>query len=160
MARIKKTGERRLAVDKEASMKALGLDRKTEEEKEITLTNASAGTTETARRRKAMREIARTMLDTELQANDELRQLLDERGFKDFTESAAVLLAQLNRARNGDTDAAKFLRDTSGERPADQIAIGNLEDRPFETLDLSSLSDADLKKLIELRGGKLVFDKD
>lgn len=160
MARIKKTGERRLAVDREASTKALGLDRKTEAEKEITLANASAGATETARRRKAMREIARTMLDTELQANDELRQLLDERGFKDFTESAAVLLAQLNRARNGDTDAAKFLRDTSGERPADQIAIGNLEDRPFETLDLSSLSDADLKKLIELRGGKLVFDKD
>lgn len=160
MARIKKTGERRLAVDREASTKALGLDRMSKEEKEISITNACAGATETARRRKAMREIARTMLDTELQANDELRQLLDERGFKDFTESAAVLLAQLNRARNGDTDAAKFLRDTSGERPADQIAIGNLEDRPFETLDLSSLSDADLKKLIELRGGKLVFDKD
>ena len=105
------------------------------------------------RRRKAMREIARTMLDTELRANDELRQLLEERGFTEYTESAAVLLGQLNRARAGDTDAAKFLRDTSGERPADMVALGSFEDLPFESIDLSGLSDAELLRLIEQRGG-------
>lgn len=105
------------------------------------------------RRRKAMREIARTMLDTELSANDELRSILKERGFQDYTEAAAVLLGQLNRARAGDTDAAKFLRDTSGERPADQVAIGSFDDLPFETINLSELSDKDLLRLVEQRGG-------
>ena len=100
-----------------------------------------------------MREVARTMLDTELRTNDKLRDELNDRGFQDFTEAAAVLLAQLNRARAGDTEAAKFLRDTSGQRPADQVAIGNLDDKPFETLNLSELTEADLHRLIELRGG-------
>jgi hypothetical protein len=110
-----------------------------------------SATREARRLRKTMREIARTMLDTELRANDELRAQLDDRGFEDYTESAAILLAQLNKARNGDTEAAKFVRDTSGQRPADQVAIGNLEDKPFESLDLSSLSDAALQRLINAR---------
>jgi hypothetical protein len=128
------------------------MKRTPEEQYEI---NAAGGRASAAakRRRRAMREVARAMLDTELCANDSLRKELGERGFQDYTEAAAVLLAQLNRARAGDTDAAKFLRDTSGERPADQLAIGNLDDRPFETLDLSTLSDADLQYLLSKRNG-------
>ena len=105
------------------------------------------------RHRKAMREVARAMLETELQANDELKKELGERGFKDYTEAAAVLLAQLNRARAGDTEAAKFLRDTSGQRPADQVAIGTFDDLPFDSLNLSELADEQLLRLIEQRGG-------
>lgn len=105
------------------------------------------------KRRKAMREIAKTMLATELRTNDTLRQTLDERGFEDFTEAAAVILGQLNRARAGDTEAAKFLRDTSGERPADQVAIGSFDDLPIDSIDLTELSDRDLMRLIEQRGG-------
>lgn len=143
--RVKKRFDRKQCVE------ALGLQKRTAEEAyEI---NAAGGraAAEARRRRKAMREVARAMLDTELRANDSLRTELTDRGFKDYTEAAAVLLAQLNRARAGDTDAAKFLRDTSGERPADQLAIGNLDDRPFETLDLSTLSDADLQYLLSKR---------
>lgn len=137
--------------NKQQALDALGLERRTPERAyEI---NAAGGraAAEARRRRKAMREVARAMLDTELRANDKLKDELEDRGFQDYTEAAAVLLAQLNRARAGDTEAAKFLRDTSGQRPADQLAIGNLEDRPFETLDLSSLTDAELQHLLELR---------
>ena len=137
--------------DKSKTIKALNLEKKSPEE--IYEINASGGraAAEARRRRRAMREVARTMLETELRANDKLKEELMDRGFQDYTEAAAVLLAQLNRARAGDTEAAKFLRDTSGQRPADQLAIGNLEDRPFETLDLSTLSDADLQHLLEMR---------
>ena len=100
-----------------------------------------------------MREVARAMLDTQLCANDELKQELQDRGFKDYTEAAAVLLAQLNRARAGDTEAAKFLRDTSGQRPADQVAIGSFDDLPIQSLDLTELTDEQLLHLIDQRGG-------
>ena len=128
---------------------------KTKEEQVAQSVKGGKACGEARRRRIAMREVARTMLDTELRANDLLRQELEDRGFKDYTEASAVLLAQLNRARAGDTEAAKFLRDTSGQRPADQVAIGNLDDKPFETLDLTSLSDSDLNRLIELRSGRI-----
>lgn len=138
--------------EREAYTKNLRKGVTPEEAKTISVAGGVASA-QAKRRRKAMREIARTMLDTELRANDELRGLLEERGFTEFTESAAVLLGQLNRARAGDTDAAKFLRDTSGERPADQVAIGSFDDLPFESIDLSSLSDKELLRLVEQRGG-------
>lgn len=137
--------------DKSKAIKALNLEQKTPEEIYEINANGGRAAAEARRRRRAMREVARTMLETELRANDKLKEELKDRGFQDYTEAAAVLLAQLNRARAGDTEAAKFLRDTSGQRPADQLAIGNLEDRPFATLDLSTLSDADLQHLLEMR---------
>lgn len=157
-----KDGQRRKKTyDRKQCLAALRLGPGERTEEEAYAINSAGGRAagEARRRRAAMREVARAMLDTELRANDTLRKELDDRGFQDFTESAAVLLAQLNRARAGDTEAAKFLRDTSGQRPADQVAIGNLDDKPFETLDLSSLSDADLQYLLDKRGG-LIEDEE
>ena len=105
----------------------------TDEEKAARNAAGGRAAAEARRRKKAMREVAKAMLETELQANDELRKDLEDRGFRDYTEAAAVLLAQLNRARAGDTEAAKFIRDTSGQRPADQVAIGSFDDLPFVT---------------------------
>lgn len=139
--------------EKRRFLEVLRCNVRTEEESHAISVAGGIAAGQAKRRRKAMREIARTMLDTELRANDELRKELGERGFKDYTEAAAVLLGQLNRARAGDTDAAKFLRDTSGERPADQVAIGSFDDLPFESIDLSELSDKDLVRLVEQRGG-------
>lgn len=102
---------------------------------------------EVRRKKKAMREIARAILDMPLKDTDEIREELKSRGI-DQTEAAAVLLAQLNRARAGDTEAARFIRDTSGQKPVDNVAIGNLDDKPFSTLDLSALSDDQLRELV------------
>ena len=142
-----------MAVNKTKQAYLDQLNVKSEEEKHEIAVAGGKACGVARRRRAAMRAVARTMLDTELRTNDKLRDELNDRGFQDFTEAAAVLLAQLNRARAGDTEAAKFLRDTSGQRPADQVAIGNLDDKPFETLNLSELTEADLHRLIELRGG-------
>lgn len=101
---------------------------------------------ETRRAKKDMKTLARYILDAPLATEDEIRAELEKREFPK-TEAAAVLLAQLRRAKTGDTEAARFLRDTSGQKPVDNVAIGNLDDKPFETLDLSQLSDEQLKSL-------------
>lgn len=101
---------------------------------------------EIRRAKKDMKTLARYILDTPLATEDDIRAELESRGIPK-TEAAAVLLAQLRRARTGDTEAARFLRDTSGQKPVDNVAIGNLDDKPFETLDLSQLSDEQLKTL-------------
>lgn len=103
---------------------------------------------EAKRKKKAMRELARDILDMQLADEDAMKAELKKRGVEQ-TEAAALLLAQLTRARAGDTEAARFLRDTSGQKPVDNVAIGNLDDKPFETLDLASLTEAQLKELIE-----------
>jgi hypothetical protein len=93
-----------------------------------------------------MKELALDLLNSCLDDEDEFYDELKKRGVKN-TEAAAVLFAQLKRARSGDTDAARFLRDTSGQKPVDNLAIGNIEDKPFETLDLTQLSTEQLKAL-------------
>lgn len=103
---------------------------------------------EVRRKKKAMRELARDILDTDLATEDEIRAELEARGIAQ-TEAAAVIFAQLKRARTGDTEAARFLRDTSGQKPVDNVAIGNLDEKPFATLDLSKLSDDQLRSLVE-----------
>jgi len=109
---------------------------------------ASKKAVEVRRKKKLMRDLAREILDLQLADEDDVRAELKKRGVEQ-TEAAALLLAQLIRARTGDTEAARFLRDTSGQKPVDNVAIGNLDDKPFETLDLASLSEAQLKELIE-----------
>ena len=127
-------------------LKNLHLERFTEEERRANSSKGGKKGVETMRKKKAMRELARAILDLDLKTTDEFRKELQERGIPQ-TEAAAVLLAQLLRARTGDTEAARFLRDTSGQKPVDNVAIGNLEDKPFATLDLSTLSDDQLKEL-------------
>lgn len=100
------------------------------------------------RRKRAMRELARDLLDAQLDKEDDIRAELERRGIE-TTEGAAVLLAQLVRARAGDTEAARFIRDTSGQKPTENVAVGNLDDKPFETLDLTALSAEQLKNLID-----------
>ena len=125
----------------------LHLERFTEEERRAYSSKGGKRGVETMRKKKAMRELARCILDLDLKAEDEFRKELKERGVPQ-TEAAAVLLAQLLRARVGDTEAARFLRDTSGQKPVDNVAIGNLDDKPFSTLDLSSLTDEQLKEMV------------
>lgn len=108
---------------------------------------------EAQRKKRTMRELARLMLDTDLLDTDGLKQELIERGF-DPTGAGAILYAQLAKAGKGDTEAARFVRDTSGQKPIEGLELGNLDDKPFESLELSSLSDEDLKRLAAARRGE------
>lgn len=94
-------------------------------------------------RQKLLKEMVLELLDTELPDEDRLRARLEAKGL-DATEGMAMLYAQLAKAKDGVTTAAQFIRDTAGQKPADSIALGNLGGKPFEILDLSGLSDAEL----------------
>ena len=67
----------------------------------------------------------------------------------DLSQQDAVVAAVSQRAKAGDKDSAQFLRDTAGQSPAQLVKLGNLDDKPFATLDLGSLSDEDLRRLAE-----------
>lgn len=103
-----------------------------------------------AKRRRNMRELARLMLDTELLESDNLKAELEARGF-DATGAGMVLWAQMHKASRGDTEAARFLRDTSGQKPAELIGIGDTREalEALDKLDMSSLTDDDLHRLID-----------
>ena len=59
------------------------------------------------------------------------------------------LIIQVQKALGGDTRAAEFIRDTSGQKPSAGIAIGNVIDMPSEKIDLASMSNAKLCEIIE-----------
>lgn len=74
--------------------------------------------------------------------SDSVKALADMYGIEgDITADTLVMLAQYEKATHGDTDAARFIRDTSGQNPAQILQIG-----PFDaqTADLSQMSDSDL----------------
>ena len=67
----------------------------------------------------------------------------------ELSQQDKVVAAVSKKAQAGDKDAAQFLRDTAGQSPAQLVKLGNLDDKPFATLDLGSLSDEDLRRLAE-----------
>lgn len=73
---------------------------------------------------------------------------LDEPAEK-LNQQDLVVAAITRKAKAGDKDCAAFLRDTAGQSPAQLVKVGNLDDKPFEMLDLSSLSDDELRRLAE-----------
>lgn len=104
---------------------------------------------EKQKRKRKMTELANIILDLALRDGDEIKLALEEAGFTDeATIAAGVLFAQAAKAMRGDTEAARFIRDTSGQRPVEGIALGNLEDKPFETIDLAAMTDEELRVLM------------
>lgn len=68
---------------------------------------------------------------------------------EELTQQDAVIAAITDKAKRGDRDCAAFLRDTAGESPQAVIKLGNLDDKPFQTIDLGAMTDAELRKIME-----------
>ena len=107
---------------------------------------------ESRRKRKTFRESLLTILSMPVD-DPETYEALKKLGL-DGTFQSAIDLAQIRAAQKGDTDASRFVRDTVGEKPREGLEIGNLADRPFETLDLSQMSDAQLRQLAAAKQDK------
>jgi len=108
-------------------------------------------------RKRRFNELARYMMEAPIADEDELLEELKAHGFTQADYQSAVFWSQLKKAIYGmDTEAAKFVRDTAGFKPTDALQIGNLDDQPFETLDLSKLSNEELRSLI----AKKSFEED
>lgn len=101
------------------------------------------------RLKKQQREILREILTLEV-TEDEGRKLLIARGLAPDVANG-INLAVARKALTGDVEATRYIRDTIGEKPREGIEIGNLDDTPLEYIDLSKLSDDELKAMAAKR---------
>jgi hypothetical protein len=96
------------------------------------------------RRAKTIRETLKLFLATELDEG-EAKERLVALGF-DPTMLNQMGLATLQKAMTGDIEAARFVRDSVGEKPREGLDVG-IEDKPIASMDMSKLSDDQLRIL-------------
>lgn len=74
--------------------------------------------------KKAMREVFEAILDMPLDDGklDNIKNLREVNG-KNVTVSQAIALAMATKALKGDVQAAAFIRDTSGQKPKDELEV-------------------------------------
>lgn len=99
------------------------------------------------RDKKAMKETLETLLNMPLKVGkaadiDEIKSIaaLED---KNITVQEAIILAQIQKAIKGDTKAAEYVRDTSGNKLKDGVELSGGINNPF-----SGLSTDELRKLI------------
>lgn len=108
---------------------------------------------EAKRRKKAMKEIAEIVLglqtkegkEVSLEAVEKLDDLfeVDEKTGKlipkNMTVGEIIVLRQAQKAMNGDLDAARFVRETSGQNPTNNINVSGEVNNPFSGLTTEEL---------------------
>lgn len=97
-----------------------------------------------AKRRKSLRELANALLQSEVLDKSE-RKILEEMGLEP-TNGAAMLHAMFSKAKSGSERAAEFVRDTSGQAPAQVQHI--ISGDALQADEVGRLSDDDLKRVI------------
>lgn len=113
--------------------------------------HSKGGQTSTAnrRRRKTQAEIIRQIMDLKLTPEEGAGKLV-ELGL-DPTWATDANVAVMQKARRGDVESLRYLRDTIGEKPRDGLDVGVYEGQPVSEMDLSQLSDEQLRAMIAAR---------
>ena len=101
------------------------------------------------KRRKTQAEIIRQIMELKL-TPEEGADKLEALGL-DPTWATDANVAVMQKARRGDVESLRYLRDTIGEKPRDGLEIGNLDGQPIATMDLSAMTDEQLRALIASR---------
>ena len=101
------------------------------------------------RRRKTQAEIIRQIMELKL-TPEEGAAKFEALGL-DPTWATDANVAVMQKARKGDVESLRYLRDTIGEKPREGLEIGNLDGQPLSTVDLSQLSDDQLRAMIAAR---------
>ena len=117
----------------------------TERAREIGRKGAAASVA-SRRRRKAMREIMSNIMTCDV-SDETLRNMLGAAGIEPTNENA-IPFAMINRAAHGDVEAARFVRDTLGEKPTETYNL-SMDTKPVKSLDLSGLSDEQLEAMAD-----------
>ena len=102
---------------------------------------------EKRREKKAMKETLETLLQMPLESGkatdlDEIKNIAALKG-KNITVQEAIMLAQIQKAMKGDTKAAEYVRDTSGNKLKEGVELSGGINNPF-----AGLSTDELRKLI------------
>lgn len=98
------------------------------------------------RQRKTQAEILRAVMALEIEPGEARDRMVEAGLDPDWITDANVAL--MRRARTGDVESLRYIRDTVGERPRDGLEIGNLDDKPLATMDLSKMTDEQLKAML------------
>lgn len=104
---------------------------------------------ESKRKTRNFREALKALLECEVLDESQV-QALEAFGLEP-TYLNQIGLANIKKAAAGDTEAARFVRDTCGEKPREGIELGNLDDKPLSYLDMSKLTDEQLRVLAAKR---------
>lgn len=102
---------------------------------------------EKRREKKAMKDTLETLLKMPLEAGkavdlEGIKSIAAIKG-KNITVQEAIMLAQIKKAIKGDTKAAEYIRDTSGNKLKEGVEISGGINNPF-----AGLSTDELRKLI------------
>lgn len=113
---------------------------------------------EAKRKKKVMKEVAEIVLglqtkkgaEVNLEAAEKLDDLFEvdkktgKLTPKNMTVAEIIILKQAQKAMNGDLDAARFVRETSGQNPTNNINVSGEVNNPF-----SGLSTEELRRMVE-----------
>lgn len=128
-------------------------DWRTPEQKKEWAANANRASQEARRKKKKLKDAAKWLLAANSIATEEdIIKKLEELGLVDATNAEAMMVAALKKALKGDVEALKFVRDTAGEAPKNQVELTGDLDKPVATLDLRSLSTEELLRLVDETG--------
>lgn len=108
---------------------------------------------QTKRKRKLLRDSAQQILSADMSKlpmpeMEDLKVALRALGIDEITGADAIMLAQYLKASRGDTEAARFVRDTSGEKPSVDLSVTAL-DKPIDADVVGGMTDADLAMLAQ-----------
>ena len=101
-------------------------------------------TNEKRRQRKTMREGFKEALKAGV-TDASMEEALKAIGLEPTMQNA-ILFAAIGKAMTGDIEAARFVRDTIGEKPTEALQISAVQD--VQQMDVSGLTDAELQALI------------
>lgn len=101
-------------------------------------------TNEKRRQRKTMREGFKEALKAGV-TDASMEEALKAIGLEPTMQNA-ILFAAIGKAMTGDIEAARFVRDTIGEKPTEALQISAVQD--VQQMDVSGLTDAELQAII------------
>ena len=105
----------------------------------------SAKRSRTMRRKRSFRESIKEILSLDVKGKQKPAEL--EKLGIDPTVLNAINLAVSGRAASGDVEAARFLRDSVGEKPRGGLELGNLDGKPLASIDVTGMTDDELRAL-------------
>lgn len=120
----------------------------TPEERRAQGVRAGKASAEAKRKYRTQRELLSLILSSPI-GDKEKAKKLKEAGFP-ATYGGAMALAATAKAVDGDIEAARFVRDTVGEKPTESYQM-SVTDKPVKSLDLTQLTDEELEAMVASR---------
>lgn len=121
-------------------------ERSTPEQRRENARKAGLASGVARQKRKKLRDVLGDMMTSHV-TEEELRVALETAGYAPTHENA-IALAAIIKASHGDIEAARFVRDTLGEKPTESFNLATT-DRPIRSLDLSGYTDAELEAIAD-----------